>query len=321
MSEQNTGADTVAPSTSELAPAPGAPVDGGVVDTSAQPADPSAAAPEGEGAPAQPAAPDPRSPAGRISHYSRQAQQEREARLRAEGEAEALRRLVQAGQQPQPAAQPEPQQPTGPVRPDHTDRTRYPLGDIDPQFTEDLADYKARVIAAEMFEARDKQAREAAEAQTYTAQVDTAAAAAEAAGFPDGAELLRSAPPAARPIVEEIITTQNSAHVAAYFASYPDHLRQISSLSPRDRVREIDHIDRTISARLAEAAKRVPAPAPAPAQPGQPGQPAPQNPTLAATPTVNGQPATIGFDPLTATPAEVTQRLEMLKANQRAGRT
>lgn len=286
MSIEATGAPaTAAPSAPELQPSQGAPVDGGVVETPAQPADPNAS---GEGVPpAQPQQPDPRSPNGRISHYSRVAQQEREARLRAEGEAEALRKLVAAGQQPQPAPAPaEPPTPAGPVRPDASDRAKYPLGDIDPQYGEDLAEYLSDVKVAKALEARDKQAKEAEAAAALTTRVEATAQASIDAGYEAGAEFLRSAPmhePAVREVVEDVLSTKNAGLVAAYFGTHVDQFRQIAALPTRQRLQAIFLVDAEMGKRVASAPSTA-----QPAPPAQNGQPAPAQPAHAPTPVVTG---------------------------------
>jgi len=288
MSNEASGAPaTAAPSAPELQPSQGATVDGGVVDTPAQPAEPSAPA-SGEGAaPAQPQQPDPRSPNGRISHYSRLAQQEREGRLRAEGEAEALRKLVAAGQQPQPAPAPaETQAPAGPVEPDPSDRAKYPLGDIDPQYFRDMVDYAADLKVAKAFETRDQQAKEAEASAALTTRVEVAAQASIEAGYDAGAEFLRTAPmdvPEVREVVEDVLSTKNAGLVAAYFGTHVDQFKQIAALPTRQRLQAIYLVD-------AEMGKRV-ASAPSTAQPApsaQNGQPAPTQPAHAPTPVITG---------------------------------
>lgn len=290
MSTENPGgAAAPAPAASELQPAAGAPpVDGGAADPNAPPAEVS----EGEGG--QPdssqAKPQHRTAQYRFSELQRVAKAEAEAAYW-RGKAEALQ---EAGIQPtQPNAAPA--TPSGP--PDPTDRARYPLGDLDPQYMRDMIAHGVR----EELEAKAKAEREQSVQAQAVERIRAAVEAVSAPGYEDAHAFLHSIPEAHAPFLHDICETSNPPLLSLYLARQSDQARQIAALPQAQRRIVLGEIVGELNAR---ARTRSASPPPPPAAPSS-GAGAPNTPTnLAPTPAVSGAGGRPVADPSTMSQAE-----------------
>ena len=274
----------VANSTSELQPGQAAPpADGGVVE------------------PTQPAEVVPPSQTAEEELRARNRKEQRFSDLsRAKNEAEreaaywrgiAEGKGLQNGAQPPQPATPQAAQPQG--RPDPNDTSRYPLGQYDERFVEDLADWKYEQREAAKAKESEAKAREAEEQRAFEEGkrlYAEAVQAAEQAGLERGADLLGALgrDPNARAIVDAITATHVPHGVAEYLAIYPDELRSVASMTPMQRAARLGRIAEHVS-RVTTAPKSPPPPPPAPAQPN--------NPALQATPVIGGRGAMPAKDP------------------------
>lgn len=294
-----------ATATSELPPGGVAPpADGGVVDPSTQPA---------EAVPPQPT-PEEEARARnrkeqRFSELSRRANDaEREAaywRGIAEGKG-----LVQNGQpEPRPAPQPAPAANSG--APDPNDFDRYPLGAIDPQYVNDLTDWKLEQREA----AKAKKAAEDRDFEIRRERWVSANVEADKLGFTGAREVLKVA---SQEIADAICATgpENGALLSEYFYQYPDHYERVAKLDSVSRAVQFGYIVADLRRQVAgQATPPAPTPpAPPPAAPAQSAPAAQPNPTLQATPTVNGRTATPAFNPETASMADWEARLSAVRS-------
>lgn len=307
MEQQNTpgaeGAPAASP-TSELQPGHAAPpADGGVAQET-QPV-----------VEAQPQ-PDPEEEARarnrkeqRFSDLSRRANAaEREA---AYWRGIAEERVRQNGPQPPQQTHPQAAQPQG--RPDPNDTSRYPLGQFDERYIEDVADWKLDQREAARETERQRMELEAAEQRAFDEGrklYDATLAAAERDGFYGAADLLRSLGqnPNARPVIDAINATHDPVNALRYLEAYPDELPGIARMTPMQRAARLGRIAEHVARRANTSPPPQSPPAPQPSPGSQPTN------SLQATPTVNGRGAHPQFNPETAPVADFERRLAALRS-------
>lgn len=218
----------------------------------------------------------------RFSDLSRERNQAREEAAYWKGVAEAAR----AGQ-PQPAAQPQAVQPSGPPDPES-----FPQGRYDPDYAIAMAEYRFEQKLKTEKEAAATAEREAAEARTVQegrARWEGVCEQAERAGqgFENALSVLESRD-VRRPTMDLITTAEHPLHVAEYFGRKPDQLRALLDLPIVEQARHIARLDVRISDNIrASQARQVETPAPVTAP----------TPSPAAMPTAPAGGSAAPFDP------------------------
>lgn len=253
-----------------------------------------------------------RTPQGRISHYQKQAQQEREARIRAEAERDALARFGLSGARPEaPAAE---AAPAPPSPPDPNDKAKYPQGEWDPRYAADLAKHEIRE------EQRLEREREAEAArvreqnrvfETGRARFENTLNQALQLADGEGGEFFQNAHrvlelgrvPMSRGglpsfVIDAITESDNAVQVAEVLGRKPEHLppelrdlakspRDLAAMNPGQVQRAIARLDDRIGLMLSasQANAKPSASTPQTPQPATPQPtPAPQAPQRGGAP-------------------------------------
>lgn len=254
-----------------------------------------------------------RTPQGRISHYQKQAQQEREARIRAEAERDALARFGLSGARPEAPAAEAPQAPPSP--PDPNDKAKYPGGEWDSRYAADLAKHELREEqrldrerAAEAERVRERNRVFETGRARFESTLDQAHQLADGEGgeyFQNAARVLElGRVPTSRGglpsfVIDAITESDHAVQVAEVLGRRPEHTppelrdlvkstRDLASMTPEQVHRAIARLDDRIGLMLS-ASKTAPKPPPStPAPPShqQPAlTPAPQAPNRGGAPT------------------------------------
>lgn len=174
---------------------------------------------------------------------------------------------AKALQNPAQAAQPEPQHPAqADGRPDPN---QYALGAMDPQYVEDLTDWKAEQ-AAERIAARQAEQRKAGEAlSTFQARMEKL--------FPDGPseglDAFLRLPTLPIGVAEVIAASDIGPKLAEHLGDNPAELRRLGAMNPAMQARELTRLE----TRLSDPPKATPktvteAPEPPPQARGSNGQ-------------------------------------------------
>jgi hypothetical protein len=196
-------------------------------------------------------------------------------RREAEREAEYWRsRATQPPREAQPEAQAQP----GEGRPDPG---QYGAGEFDPQYLEDLTDWKAEQAVQRHLNAREQQSRVSTAIQTFNQRVSEQFPEGE----PDGIANLRRLPQLS-PVIQDIVTTVEAGpKIADHLGSNPRELQRISALPPAMQAFELAKLDQRLSAPPTPQPKTVSdAPPVTPTVRGQGGRfaPAPDTDDFAA---------------------------------------
>lgn len=188
-----------------------------------------AAAAETEGEEAQ--APKPKKSAqDRIDELTR-------ARREAERDAEYWKAKAT---QPQTEAQAAPV-PEAPARPDPSE---YQDGALDPQFIEDLTDWKTDQAVARSLQQRDAEGRTKTARQSF----DERAARLYPDGEPAGLQAIRQMPTLPVAVQDVVLTSEDGPKLAEYLGSNIGELQRLSTLSPALQAYELAKIEIKLAA-------------------------------------------------------------------------
>jgi hypothetical protein len=186
-------------------------------------------------------------------------------RREAEREAEYWRSRAT---QPPREAQPEPK-PQGDGRPDPA---QYGAGEFDPQYLEDLTDWKAANAVRRELDQRERQSKEQAGVDTFKSRLREQ--------YPDGPtegqQRIFNAPQLS-PVVQDVLVDSDiGPKIADHLGSNPRELARISALPPIQQARELVKLEMKLAAPPVPVPKTVSdAPAVTPTVRGQGGRFAP----------------------------------------------
>lgn len=170
-------------------------------------------------------------------------------RARREAERDVEYWKAKALQSPEPKqteVAPEPENP----RPDPS---AYPEGAYDPQFIEDLTDWKSEQAVAKHLSQRDSQTRVQTARQTF----DTRAAEQFPDGEPAGITAIRQLPMLSVAIQDVIMTVPDGPKIADFLGSNPNELRRLSSMTPALQGRELAKIEARFATPAVNPAKTI----------------------------------------------------------------
>lgn len=263
------------------------------------------AQPEGEGAPEQPEdgqeeggrTPEHRTARYRFSELTRQ--------IRA---LELKNALLERGMQ---SAAPAPTQ-NAPGQPAPTDPKpdprQYPLGDMDPDYNRALGMWQGREAARQEWAEAQEAQRAEADLKARASRYHATLAEAQKHGLSESAELLQQFVAHQQfDLVDAITETPAAPLVAYYYAANPEQIRELQSLDPIGRVRQLERVSIHMQNwAQAQGAKQPAATATAQAPTQAPlarTAHAPQ-PTAQPTPTLNRVGAGPNANPASMSPSE-----------------
>jgi hypothetical protein len=157
------------------------------------------------------------------------------ARREAEREAEYWRSRATQAPQPQAHAAPSDSKP---------DPSTYTDGIYDPQYIEDLTDFKAAQAVEKRFTQHEAQSRTQTAIQAFDAKVE----AEYPDGEPAGITALRRAPVLPQTIVDLVTSSEIGPKLAEHLGDNPRELARLSALAPHLQGRELAKLETRLAA-------------------------------------------------------------------------
>ncbi len=175
-----------------------------------------------------------------------QTAKQREAERRAEDAERRAEYWEAQATQPSPAKPTQQEQASG--RPDPE---KYDGGVYDPQFIEDLTDWKANTAVEAVLSKRETHNRRMSAVEAFDAKV----AEAYPDGEPAGIIALRRAPVLAQSIVDLVTTSDIGPKLAEHLGDNPRELQRLSALAPHLQGRELARLETKLAAPAVAAPK------------------------------------------------------------------